>query len=175
MERFDVSRCTQGAQRAIAEAQAEALSKGRRCVMPIDLLVGLLMDEQKSSAARRALSALGMEVQEVRQKLNRLAAGAARPMGGNPKAAPSPLHATTTTVFGTDSNRVFAGATELAQANGAHRIGTEHLLLALYDDSFAPLVRVIMQDFGIKDSGDKRRARDMIVEALAEAVSNRPV
>lgn len=174
MEPIDFSnRYTQGAQRAIAEARTEALRQGRSCVMPIDLLVGMLQDKQRSSAARRALDILGIKAEAVCKKLDRIAAAPKGRMVNSQPIEPIPLSPDTKTAFKTDSNRVFAGATALAQADGASLIGTEHLLLALYDDSlFAPQVRAIMQDFGVKDSND-RRARDMIVEALAEAVRSR--
>ncbi len=144
----DFSEYTEGARRAISRAQKEALRQG-----------------QKSSAARRALSILGIEAGAVCQTLHRIeapAAGASNYMlGRRRQATVTPLPDGTATTFGSDSNRVFARAAELAEADGASFVGTEHLLLGLYDDPIAPLVRVILQDFGVKDgaesSGHARR------------------
>ncbi len=172
MTQLDFSIYTEGAGRAINGAQREVRRQGRRCVMPVDLLVGLLLDKEKSSAARRALSILGIEASAVCRTLDRIEAPAAGHTIGRHTVTAKPLPEGTEATFGSDSNRVFVRATELAEADGASFVGTEHLLLALYDDPIAPLVRVILQDFGVKDGGE-RKARDMLVEALEEATRSR--
>lgn len=174
MEQSVFSNYTEGARRAINGAQREALRQGHRCVMPINLLVGLLRDDQKSSAARRALSILGIEAGAVCQTLDRIEAPAAGRTLGRQATAAMPLPEDTEASFGSDSNRVFTRAAELAEGDGESFVGTEHLLLALYDDSNAPLVRVILQDFGVKNDGE-RKARDMLVEALEGAVDSRAI
>ncbi len=172
MEKPDFSSYTEGARRAIAGAQREAVRQKYRSVMPIHLLVGLLVDDEKSSAARRALDILGIEAVAVCRTLDRIETPA-KGYAGRLAVAAKPIPENTEASFGTDSNRVFGRAAELAEADGASFVGTEHLLLALYDDSNAPLVRVILQDFGVKDC-DEQTARDMLVQALEEAVRSRP-
>ena len=174
MVQFDESLYTNGANRAIKEARNEVLRRGRDFVAPIDLLVGLLADKQQSSAARRALDILNISADEVREKLERIERRAKRSPGSLRDHAVLPLPEGTATRFGSDSKQIFTRAAELAERDGASRIGTEHLLLALYDDQMAPLVRAILQDFGVKD-GEDQKARDMHVGALAQAVASRSV
>ena len=175
MEQPDFSRYTDGARRAIDGGRAQARSQGRACVMPVDVLVGLLLDDEKSSAARRALDHLGVGASAVCQTIDRVEAGAVGQTASRRHVAATPLPEDAECTFGTDSRRIFRRAEELSERDNADCVGTEHVLLALYDDGLnAPLVRAILQDFGVKD-GEDLKARDMLVGALAQAVASRSV
>ncbi len=111
MERF-----TQRARRVLSLAHAEAERTGQHFIDTEHLLIGLI--EEQGGVAGRVLREMGLEVERVREVINRL-----KGVGATPPGAKIELSNAT--------EQVLEQAVEEARRLGHAYIGTEHLLLAL--------------------------------------------
>ena len=143
MERF-----TQRARHVLALAHAEAERLRHITINTEHLLVGLI--EEEGGTASTALRDLGLEVERVREMVERLS-----PMG---------LTETTTIELSKGAQQVLEFAIEEARLLGHQFIGTEHLLLALTRSSEGQAVDVLKK-LGVTPEQVRRQTRRLMEEA----------
>jgi ATP-dependent Clp protease ATP-binding subunit ClpC len=114
---------TSPARAAVAVAFREAQRDGHRHWGPGDLLLGLAAQDQGTAA--RALKRLGIGQEQVRQQAGQITAGDRQQAGPGPQPRPP--------------GALIQAAAAEAAAHCDYRIGTDHLLLALFraDDQSA--------------------------------------
>jgi len=132
------------ARAAVAVAFAEARRNGHRRWGPGQLLLGLTAQDQGTAA--RVLQRLGISQEQVRQQAGQMTTGARQPA----EPAPQP-----------PGDLIQAAAAEAA-AHCDYRIGTDHLLLALFraDDQTAAqaLTRLGAGESQVRDTVTALRA-----------------
>ncbi len=149
MERF-----TQRARHVLALAHAEAERLRHITINTEHLLVGLI--EEEGGTASTALRDLGLEVERVREMVERLS-----PMG---------LTETTTIELSKGAQQVLEFAIEEARLLGHQFIGTEHLLLALTRSSEGQAVDVLKK-LGVTPEQVRRQTRRLMEEATSGPAS----
>ncbi|HLJ61877.1 MAG TPA: Clp protease N-terminal domain-containing protein [bacterium] len=141
-------RFTQGARHAITAAQEAARRLGSQSVRPQHILLGLASEPQR--VAGRVLSHFGVTFDAVRTRIESLADPTDRPVRGEIGFAP-------------ESKTVLKLALDEARRLGHNYIGTEHLLLAMFHVSDAPLPE-LLQHFGLQ----MKPVQDLIPQELGE-------
>jgi ATP-dependent Clp protease ATP-binding subunit ClpC len=149
MERF-----TQRARHVLALAHAEAERLRHVTINTEHLLVGLI--EEEGGTAGAALRDLGLEVERVREMVERLS-----PMG---------LTETTTIELSKGAQQVLEFAIEEARLLGHQFIGTEHLLLALTRSSEGQAVEVLKK-LGVTPEQVRRQTRRLMEETTSGPAS----
>ena len=149
MERF-----TQRARHVLALAHAEAERLRHVTINTEHLLVGLI--EEEGGTAGAALRDLGLEVERVREMVERLS-----PMG---------LTETITIELSKGAQQVLEFAIEEARLLGHQFIGTEHLLLALTRSGEGQAVEVLKK-LGVTPEQVRRQTRRLMEEATSGPTS----
>ena len=149
MERF-----TQRARHVLALAHAEAERLRHITINTEHLLVGLI--EEEGGTASTALRDLGLEVERVREMVERLS-----PMG---------LTETTTIELSKGAQQVLEFAIEEARLLGHQFIGTEHLLLALTRSTEGQAVDVLKK-LGVTPEQVRRQTRRLMDETTSGPAS----
>jgi len=142
MERF-----TQRARRVLSLAHQEAERARQSQIGTEHLLVGLV--EEEGGVAGRVLREMGLEVERVREMVNRLS-GEGR--GSTEKIELSP-----------ETQQVLEYAIEEARRLGHHYIGTEHLLLGLIRSEGMALE--VLRRLGITPDEIRRQTRRVLQES----------
>ncbi len=122
------ARYSERAQRVIAQAQREARSRGAGEVSAAHLLLALLSEEPetKDSLARKAVEGLGVDVPALRAQVEGALPAGDHPASGQTGELP----------FSTEARAlVMEHAPAAVRAMGHRSVGSEHLLLAVYDTS----------------------------------------
>ena len=146
MERF-----TQRARRVLSLAHQEAEAMRHSQIGTEHLLIGLVAEE--AGLAGRALRALGLDPNRVREMVLRLIPPGRGTTGGRLDLSP-------------ETKRVLKYAVEEAQRMGHQHIGTEHLLLGLLRDKNAAAMRVL-ERLGLSPEQIRRQLRRMVQESGA--------
>ncbi len=152
MERF-----TQRARRVLSLAHQEAESMRHERIGTEHLLIGLVVEE--AGLAGRALRALGLDPDRVREMVQRFVKPGRGSTGGRVDLAP-------------ETKRVLKYAVEEAQRMGHQHIGTEHLLLGLIRDKDTMAMRVL-ERLGLSAEQIRRQLRRMVQEGSASMAPQR--
>ncbi len=150
MERF-----TQRARRVLSLAHQEAELARKESLGTEDLLLGLIVEE--GGVAGRALRELGLDVDRVREIIQRIAQqeeGAEVTDPGNPNLAP-------------DTQKVLEFAIDEARSIGHHYIGTEHLLLALTRSEGT--VKFVFDKLGLTSDQIRKQVRRILSEGSSSS------
>ncbi|OPX88679.1 MAG: Negative regulator of genetic competence ClpC/MecB [Pelotomaculum sp. PtaB.Bin104] len=137
---------TERAQKALYYAQEEAKSTGYPYVGTEHLLLGLMREGQ--GVAARVLSAIGLDLEKVRQAVAQIVEASSRPGKDEPSLTPR-------------TKRVLEISIDEARLMGHNYIGTEHLLLALVREGEGVAAH-ILRAYG----ADNQKVRTMVAELL---------
>ncbi len=148
MERF-----TQRARRVLSLAHQEAERARHSLIGTEHLLIGLV--EEEGGVAGRVLREMGLEVERVREMVNRLS--------GQGRGASDKIE------LSQETQQVLEYAIEEARRLGHHYIGTEHLLLGLIRSEGTALE--VLRRLGITPDEIRRQTRRVLQES---ASSNPP-
>jgi len=148
MERF-----TARARRVLSLAHQEAERMNHAFVGTEHLLLGMI--QENGGIASRVLLDLGLELERVRETVEKLSA----------RNSEKPDHLE----LGNDTQLVLEGAIEEARRMGHHYIGTEHLLLGLVAAN-SGLVVDVLKKLGISPEQIRRQTRRVLQENSSAAV-----
>lgn len=141
----DFSRFTVRARNVVVAAQNEARAAGNRAIAPDHLLLGLL--DEPDGVAAQAIVAQGLALDAVRAAVT-------------PRLAPAHRDVPALIAFDEDAKGVLESTFAVTERLGHDYVGTEHLLLALFEHEDG---RVALAAAGV----DKERAEAFIGEALS--------
>ncbi len=146
-------RYSERAQRVIEQAQQEARQRGTGYVPTEHLVLSLLRDEAGGGKgiARRALEELGVDVPALRERVDALLP-APRHAAGEPRG---PMQFTPRS-----KAVIMEHAVAAARAMGHAYVGTEHLLLGVYDGS-EDLARVLEEAGAVREGVEAETLRLM--------------
>ncbi len=153
-----MDRFTQRARRVLSLAHQEAERARQNTIGTEHLLLGLMNEE--GGVAGRVLRELGMQIERVREVVERVSAGSRSLFSGKIDLAP-------------DTQQVLEYAVEEARQLGHHYIGTEHLLLGL--------VRVegkgmeVLRRLGVTPDQIRRQTRRVLNEGASSPAPAGPV
>ena len=150
MERF-----TQRARRVLALAHEEAEKARKESLGTEDLLLGLLIEE--GGVAGRVLRELGLDVERVREIIQRVTQDA-------PRSDPSGR-----VNLDADTQKVLEYSIDEARGFGHHYIGTEHLLLALTRSEGT--VKFVFDKLGLTPDQIRKEVRRILNEGSSQASS----
>ncbi len=150
MERF-----TQRARRVLALAHEEAEKARKESLGTEDLLLGLLIEE--GGVAGRVLRELGLDVERVREIIQRVTQDA-------PRTDP-----TGKVNLDADTQKVLEFSIDEARGFGHHYIGTEHLLLALTRSEGT--VKFVFDKLGLTPDQIRKQVRRVLNEGSSQASS----
>ncbi len=145
MEKF-----TQRARRVLSLAQLEAERARQGLIGTEHLLLGLLSEE---GVAGRVLRELGLEVERVREMIQRLG-GEGRYTGGRIELAP-------------ETQQALEFSLQEARTMGHHYVGTEHLLLGLMRAGGMGVE--VLQKLGVTEDQVRRQVRRVLQESSSPA------
>ena len=150
MERF-----TQRARRVLALAHEEAEKARKESLGTEDLLLGLLIEE--GGVAGRVLRELGLDVERVREIIQRVTQDA-------PRSDPSGR-----VNLDADTQKVLEYSIDEARGFGHHYIGTEHLLLALTRSEGT--VKFVFDKLGLTPEQIRKEVRRILNEGSSSTTS----
>ena len=150
MERF-----TQRARRVLALAHEEAEKARKESLGTEDLLLGLLIEE--GGVAGRVLRELGLDVERVREIIQRVTQDA-------PRTDP-----TGKVNLDADTQKVLEFSIDEARGFGHHYIGTEHLLLALTRSEGT--VKFVFDKLGLTPDQIRKQVRRILNEGSSQTPS----
>ena len=150
MERF-----TQRARRVLALAHEEAENARKESLGTEDLLLGLLIEE--GGVAGRVLRELGLDVERVRDIIQRVTQDAPRT---DPNGKVN---------LDADTQKVLEYSIDEARGFGHHYIGTEHLLLALTRSEGT--VKFVFDKLGLTPDQIRKQVRRILNEGSSQASS----
>ena len=148
MERF-----TQRARHVLALAHQEAERARQGFIGTEHLLLGLL--EEDGGVAGRVLRELGLEIERVREMIQRIS-GRGRYESSKIELAP-------------DTQQVLEFAIDEAHKMGHHYIGTEHLLLGLVRSEGAAME--VLKKLGVTPDQIRRQTRRVLQESTGTGAS----
>ncbi len=149
MERF-----TQRARHVLALAHQEAERTHQGLIGTEHLLLGLL--EEDGGVAGRVLRELGLEIERVREMIQRISS-----MGSTYESGKIEL--------GPDTQQVLEFAIDEAHKMGHHYIGTEHLLLGLVRSEGAAME--VLKKLGITPDQIRRQTRRVLQESTGTSAA----
>ncbi|MEJ5225472.1 MAG: Clp protease N-terminal domain-containing protein, partial [Anaerolineales bacterium] len=151
MERF-----TQRARRVLSLAHQEAERARHHLIGTEHLLIGLV--EEEGGVAGRVLREMGLEVERVREMVNRLS-GQGRGSGEKIELSQ-------------ETQQVLEFAIEEARRLGHHYIGTEHLLLGLIRSEGTAME--VLRRLGITPDEIRRQTRRVLQESSSATPPTAP-
>ncbi len=151
MERF-----TQRARRVLALAHEEAEKARKESLGTEDLLLGLLLEE--GGVAGRVLRELGLDVERVREIIQRVTQDA-------PRTDP-----TGKVNLDADTQKILEYSIDEARSFGHHYIGTEHLLLALTRSEGT--VKFVFDKLGLLPDQIRKQVRRVLNEGTSSSAPN---
>jgi len=149
MERF-----TQRARHVLALAHQEAERTHQGLIGTEHLLLGLL--EEDGGVAGRVLRELGLEIERVREMIQRISSIGSTYESGKIELGP-------------DTQQVLEFAIDEAHKMGHHYIGTEHLLLGLVRSEGAAME--VLKKLGITPDQIRRQTRRVLQESTGTSAA----